>query len=157
MQYDIRPQDRPLVLAALELGDWILGQEGITEPQRDAVQALQSALFRLPDASPEIAGEYGFNVRYGDDAGSLYRAWGVSLSRAGLEIYSVYSPDPRIDLWEEMTHELDFWLRPGADNQHDGFYFGEWIDEVREPLRHQIAGADFQIQAELYEDEKVTA
>jgi hypothetical protein len=147
--YELRPGDRPLIEAALRLGDWILARPDVTDRQRAAVGVLQAALRGLPAAPPNLIAEYGFHVRYDpENGGGLYRAWRVSLSPAGLEIYSVYSPDQKIEREEKLSHELNFWLRPNRVSRHDGFYVAEWIEEVNDPDRFRAGAADFTIVAE---------
>jgi hypothetical protein len=150
MMYKLRQQDQELIHAAITLGDWILAQRETTRSQRKAVTALQDALRKLPDAPPGIIAEYGFHARWESaDGKGLYRAWRVSLSPAGLEIFSVYSPDEKIEYEEKLSHELNYWLRPERTNKHDGFYVAEWIEEVRDPARFREPGALFGLMAEL--------
>lgn len=148
--YTLREMDRPLIDAALKLGDWILDQPDTGRGQKKAVTALQDALRCLPGRPPWIIAEYGFHVRYeSQDGKGLYRAWRVALSPAGLEIYSVYSPDVKIDIEEKLTHELNFWLRPSRDSRHDGYYFDEWISEVADPDQFRTDGGLFGVMAEV--------
>lgn len=150
MMYAIRPEDERLIEAAIGLGDWIVAQPGITVAQRAAVEALQDALRGLPSVPPPMVAEYGFHVRTEPAPGKgLYRAWRVSLSPSGLEIYSVYSPDEPIEFEEKVSHELNFWLRPSRPCGHDGYYFKEWIEEVSDPIRFREPDALFGIVAEL--------
>jgi len=151
MDYRLRPQDEALIRAALDLGDWILAQPETTKAQRRAVTALQEALRQLPAAPPPIVAEYGFEVRWEppDATSGLYRAWRVSLSPAGLEIFSVYSPDEKIEYEDKLAHELNFWLRPARLSRHDGYNTDLWIDEVRDPARFRGNGALFGVVAAL--------
>jgi hypothetical protein len=151
MDYLLRPQDEALIRAALDLGDWILAQRETTRAQRRAVTALQEALRELPAAPRPIVAEYGFEVRWDppDGKGGLYRAWRVSLSPAGLEIFSVYSPDEKIEYEDKLSHELNFWLRPARESRHDGYNCDLWMEEVRDPARFRGNGALFGVVAEL--------
>jgi hypothetical protein len=151
MDYLLRPQDETLIRAALALGDWILAQPKVTRQNRRAVAALQDALRALPAAPPPMIAEYGFHARWDppDGKGGLYRAWRVSLSPAGLEIFSVYSPDEKIEYEDKLSHELNFWLRPAQLSRHDGYYVAEWMEEASNPERFRADGALFGYMAEL--------
>lgn len=148
MTYILRPDDRPLIDAALRLGDWILG-ERLSRKQRKAVEKLQDAIRDLERGPQRLTAEYGIEARYGIEEGrGIYRAWRVGLSPAGLEIFSVYSPDKKIEFEEKIANELNFWLRPGAGaSAHDGFYVREWIDEVQDPARIRAEATLFSVIA----------
>jgi hypothetical protein len=149
VSYVLRPQDQALIDAAIQLGDWILAQREAGRSQRKAVAALQDALRKLPGEPPDMVAEYGFHARWESaDGKGLYRAWRVSLSPAGLEIFSVYSPDEKIEYEDKLSHELNYWLRPGRENKHDGFYVAEWMEEVRTPERFREPGVLFGLIAE---------
>ncbi|MGH7500608.1 MAG: hypothetical protein ACREL7_02510 [Longimicrobiales bacterium] len=150
MTYILRPDDRPLVEAAVRLGDWILEQR-VSRKERKAIEKLQHALRNIEHAAGGFTAEYGFEARFGTEEGAgVYRAWRVTLSPAGLEIFSVYSPDRKIELVEKIARELDFWLRPGSgESTHDGHYVEQWIDEVRDPARVRAEAALFSILATL--------
>jgi len=150
MSYVLREQDRVLIRAALGLGDWILNQPDVTRAQRRAVEAVQDAMRALPAAPPPMIAEYGFHARREIPEGNgLYRAWRVSLSPAGLEIFSVWSPDEKIEYEEKLAHELNYWLRPDRPSKHDGYYMAEWIAEVADPERFREPGVLFGYMAEL--------
>lgn len=149
MPYVLRPQDESLIRAALELGDWILAQREVSRSQRKAILALQDALRGLPALPAPMVAEYGFHVRReSPDGKGIYRAWRVSLSPAGIEIFSVYSPDEKIEYEDKLSHELNYWLRPDRESKHDGFYCEEWMAEVRSPEQFRENGALFGIMAE---------
>jgi len=149
VSYVLRPQDRVLIDAAIRLGDWIAGQREATRSQRKAVAALQEALRQLPARPPDMVAEYGFHARWeSEDGKGLYRAWRVSFSPAGLEIFSVYSPDEKIEYEDKLSHELNYWLRPGRENKHDGFYVAEWTQEVQTPEHFREPGVLFGVIAE---------
>ncbi len=151
--YALRPADEPLIQAALRLGDWILAQSGVSRAQRKAVTKLQTALRALPRAPGGMIAEYGFHVRYeSPDGKGLYRAWRVAISPAGLELYSVYSPDQKIELEEKLSHELNFWLRPERPSNQDGYYYEQWIQEVSNPDNFRDPAALFGFTAELEAD-----
>jgi hypothetical protein len=148
--YSLRPDDEPLLIAALGLGDWILAQSRVSRQQEKAVGAIQDALRSLPGTPPPMIAEYGFHARYESlDGKGLYRAWRVALSPSGIEIYSVYSPDEKIEFEEKVSHELYFWQRPSHPATNDGFYYAEWIDEVADPDRFRQDAAIFGFMAEF--------
>ncbi|MCI0433599.1 MAG: hypothetical protein L0271_08110 [Gemmatimonadetes bacterium] len=149
MTYLLRPEDRTLIDAALRLGDWIRTQPGLNREQREAVDDLQAALRAMPDPPACLIAEYGFEARFGpEEANGLYRAWRVGISPAGLEIFSVYSPDLKIDIEEKLTHELNFWLRPGRLSTHDGYNVAVWIREVEDPGQIRAGATLFDVIAE---------
>ena len=148
-EFRIALPEQELVAAAIRLGDWLLAQRDVTRKQRRIITELQTALRQLPTV-PALAAEYGFQLRTLNGTGLLYRAWRVSLSRAGLEIYSVYSPDQAIELRDKMSHELNYWVRPGESSGHDGHYRAEWIEEVRDPAGFRVGALEFGVYAEYY-------
>lgn len=123
----------------------------MSRKQRRIISEVQQALRQLPKASKGITGEYGFQLRNLNGDGLLYRAWRVSLSHAGLEIYSVYSPDRTIELTEKMANELNYWIRPGESSGHNGHYLAEWIDEVSDPDQFRPESIDFGIYASYFD------
>lgn len=151
MNYLISDTERPLIAAAIQLGDWLLAQREISRKQKKVVTQLLEALRRLPEVSPKIAGEYGFQLQTMVNGGLLYRAWRVSLSPAGLEIYSVYSPEKKIELTEKMSHELNYWIKPGETSGHDGKHVAEWIEEVGNPIRLRPGSLEFGLYAAFYD------
>jgi len=160
MKYDLRAEDWPLIEAAIRLGDWLVSQPEVTEEQQKAIRCLQSALRRLPEASPGVDVEYGFSAVIGegyyvemkeDEWEGLYRSWGVSMFPPGLlEIFSIYTPHPEVDYFEQMAHELEFALKAGEPNERVGdFYYQEWIAEVSDPGQFRKEGVHFEIEAEF--------
>jgi hypothetical protein len=148
--YTLRTNEEPLLNAALGLGDWLLAQNSISRQQTKAIVSLQDALRSLPRTPPPMIAEYGFHARWESaDGNGLYRAWRVAFSPSGLEIYSVYSPDARIDFDDKVAHELNFWQRPSHPATHDGFYYEQWIEEVGDPDRFRKDAAVFGIIAEI--------
>lgn len=151
LQFLISTTEQPLIAAAIELGDWIAAQREVTRKQRRIISEVQQALRQLPKLSKGITGEYGFQLRNLNGDGLLYRAWRVALSPAGLEIYSVYSPDRKIELTEKMANELNYWIRPGETSGHNGHYLAEWIDEVSDPAQFRPESIEFGIYAAYFD------
>jgi hypothetical protein len=144
-------QEEPLIVAAVGLGDWLRVQRETTRQQRKLIERLQAALRALPGPVGDLAAEFGFHLHTHNGEGLLYRAWRVSLSGAGLEIYSVYTPDQPIEVTEKMAHELNFWVRPGETSGHDGHYLAEWIEEVRDPARLRQSALSFEVYAAYFD------
>jgi hypothetical protein len=151
LQFLLSPVEQPLIAAAITLADWLLAQRETTRQQRNVIQRAQQALRGLPTVPAGVAAEYGFHARLLSDESLLYRAWRVSLSQAGLEIYSVYTPDTPIDLRDKMANELNFWIRPGETSGHDGHYRDAWIEEVRDPARFRAGALEFQVYATVFD------
>jgi hypothetical protein len=147
----LNEREQRLVGAALSLGDWLVAHRETSRKQRKIIEKVQQALRGLPAVPSGIAAEYGFHFRTLDGQKLLYRAWRVSLSSAGLEIYSVYSPDTPIDIKDKMSHELNFWIRPGETSGHDGHYLANWIHEVSDPAVLRNGALEFAVFAEYFD------
>jgi len=151
MKFDIRPQDWPLITAAVGLGDWLANFKDATKEQVEAIRSLQAALRRLPEVSPGLNAEYGFRVWTGENELQwLAREWCVSMSRKKIEIFSNYVPYPEVDIWEMMDRELEFYLGAGDQNKNSTFYYDEWIKEVSNPAAFQTEGCQFAIEANVW-------
>ena len=149
MDFRIAPEEQGLIAAAIALGDWLAQQREAGRKERKIIAEMQQGLRALP-AVPKVRAEYGFQLRSLNGNGLLYRAWRVSLSDAGLEIYSVYSPEQKIELVEKMSHELNFWIKPGETSGHDGHYRAEWIEEVKNPAQFRPGSIEFGVFAAYY-------
>lgn len=151
MKYLIAETERPLITAAVQLGEWVLAQRDITRKQKKIVTQMLEALRALPQVTNGVSAEFGFDSNTVQNGDLLHRAWRVSLSAAGLEIYSVYSPVKKIELAEKMSHELNYWVKPGEGSGHDGRYVQEWIDEVRDPNKFKGGTQDFSLYAAYFD------
>ncbi len=149
VRFDTRPQEEELIVAALDLGDWLLLQPELARKDRDIIERAETALRRLPDVTPDLDAEYGFAVRSPFRDGELYRSWAVGICPSSLEIFSIYSPDPRVDIWEEINSELHFYLEPGCPNQHTPSRYKQWMAEVRAAERFRALAAEFEV--DVYE------
>ena len=147
LQYQLSQSEQSLVGAALGLADWLVAQRETTRGQRKIIQQLQEALRLLPSVPDGLSAEFGFHFRALNGEGWLYRAWRISFSPAGLEIYSVYTPDQPIDVREKMSNELNFWIRPGETSGHDGHYLAQWIAEVKTPDSLRAGALEFEVHA----------
>jgi hypothetical protein len=144
--FDIRAQDRPLIAAALRLGDWLARHPDTTASQREAIPVLREALRRLPQESAGLDVSYGCRVEWYTEAARMDRSWTAALDPIdGLQFFSIYSPWPGIEPWEQSAHELDFRLDPSAANTHDGYYYVEWVAEVSDPDQFRRPGCTFEV------------
>ncbi len=144
-------REQRLVAAAVALGDWLVAHRETSRKQRKIIEKIQQALRGLPAVSTDVAAEYGFHFRSLEGSQILYRAWRVSLSAAGLEIYSVYTPDKPIDIRDKMSHELNFWIKPGETSGHDGHFLDEWIEEAKDPALLRNGALEFGVYAEYFD------
>jgi hypothetical protein len=151
LQFQLLPAEQALLASAVALGDWLLAQPETTRQQKKIIELLQKALRVIPELPTGIAAEYGFHFRTLNEDSLLYRAWRVALSAAGLEIYSVYTPDQPIEIREKMSHELNFWIKPGETSGHDGHYLAQWIEEVRDPASVRTGALEFAIYAAYFD------
>lgn len=151
MEFQIKPEDEPLIQAAIGMGDWLLAHPDTTKKQKQAIVLLQDGLRRLPTVTPGLDAAYWFEVVTGEhEPVGLFRSWEVSLSPPGiLEIFSIYTPYPYPDdVQDKMQFELRFRLDAGQPNHGDVFYAGEWIAEVSSPEQFLQEGVSFEIEAE---------
>jgi hypothetical protein len=144
-------REQRLVAAAVALGEWLMTYRETSRKQRKIIDKMLQALRALPTVPKGIAAEYGFHFRTLDGPNLLYRAWRVSLSAAGLEIYSVYTPDKPIDIKDKMSHELNFWIRPNETSGHDGHYLAQWIEEAKDPAQMKNGALEFAVYAEYFD------
>lgn len=150
MEFQIKPEDEPLIQAAIGMGDWLLAHPDTTEDQKQAIVLLQEGLRRLPAVTPGLDAAYGFEIWTGEhEPVGLDRAWEVTLYPPGiLEIFSIYTPHPYPADIQDMTQfELMFRLEAGQPNFADVFYADEWITEVNAPEAFLQDGAGFEIDA----------
>lgn len=93
---------KPLIKAAISLGDWLLSVASLSEADKEAIKAIQRALDKLPKLNDGTLAMYGFSLEQGDEAEGLVRGWDVSLEyfandaerQGGLELFSSYIPIP---------------------------------------------------------------
>ncbi|HAD32344.1 MAG TPA: hypothetical protein DCE77_12280, partial [Methylophaga sp.] len=56
----------PIIQAAINLGDWLLSLENLSEQDKTAIKAVQDALQKLPEIDDDILAMYGFSFERGD-------------------------------------------------------------------------------------------
>lgn len=153
--YALRPEDRPLLDAALQLGDVLAACGQLDEEQLTAVQTLQQALRQLPappaplDNGAEFEAEYSLTLVRGESviaakegrqpwalAQGRIDTWGVSLNPYGLAVYSLHTPVPAPDTLDDPAgianapHELDFFLCPDGSPSAGTEGFDHFINEI---------------------------
>lgn len=62
MEFQIKPEDEPLIQAAIGMGDWLLAHPDTTEEQKQAIVLLQDGLRHLPAIMPGLDAAYGFEI-----------------------------------------------------------------------------------------------
>lgn len=144
--FAIREQDWPLIESAIQFGDWLKRHAAAQDIAK--VDRLQDALRRLPETTPALEVEYGFTVRFPFRNGVLYRSWMVTMSANTIEIFSNYTPDPRVDVWEEIDQELAFELTAGKPNFNSDTDYEKWCREVARMDEYMTSG---DVEIEIYE------
>jgi hypothetical protein len=125
--YDLRPEEARLFEAAIGLAD-LLAALDLTDSQHHAIAEMRAFLTHLPAPPPDgFNGEFGFEFQSENDEleGGYSGAWGVSVCRGLLEIFSDGFEGRGGFSWE---------LCPGQRNQRDLTHVGEWIEQVSAPL-----------------------
>ena len=87
---------QPILNAAIALGSWLLTLDGLSAPDKAAIENVQSALIALPTLKEDTLAMYGFSIERGDANQGLVRGWDISLEyfaadpeqQSGLEIFS---------------------------------------------------------------------
>ncbi len=157
MEFQIKPEDEPLIQAAIGMGDWLLAHPDTTKEQKQAIVLLQDGLRRLPAVTPGLNADYGFSIAATEDAVTgIDRGWSVSLyPPCNLDIGNYYTPFPYPEgekewmelVHEMMAHELFYEIQAGK-SCHDGtYYYDEWITEAGSPELYLKDGARLVIDA----------
>jgi len=139
--YDIRPEDGPLISAAIKLGELLQTYEEATQEQKDAIAAILTFLRNLPAQAPVgLHGDFGFDFVADDETWDhgIHGSWFVSLYRGGFEIGCVPLEGLPEFAWE---------LCPGWKNLNRMDTAGEWITQVLDPRSLLLPGKRFRIQA----------
>jgi hypothetical protein len=157
MEFQIKPEDEPLIQAAIGMGDWLLAHPDTTEEQKQAIVLLQDGLRRLPAVTLGLNADYGFSIISADDAVvGLNRSWSVSLYPPyRLDIGNCYNPFPYPEGDEDymalvhkmMAHELFYEIEAGKPNNIGTYYYEEWIAEVASPEPYLKQGYRLEIEA----------
>jgi|SRR5690554_1673843 len=150
---------QPLIAAAIQLGDWLLTLGNLTDADKDAIKAVQTALKKLPEIHDRTMAMYGFSIERGDQNSGLVRGWDLSLEyfandaerQGGLEVFSSYIPIPETTdtavLAEKKNREIYFhWPLGDICSFIKAEQAQQWIDEVSRPLQYIEAGDRLRIE-----------
>lgn len=150
---------KPLVTAAIRLGDWLLSLDNLPEQAILAIKQTQTALQLLPQITADTMAMYGVSIEQGDDQQGLIRGWDISLEcieadpnqQAGLEIFSSYLPIPKpVDeqsLAEKKQHEVYFhWPLAAVCSTVEPTQSQRWIEEVTNPLQSAQPGDRLRVE-----------
>ncbi|MDO8825016.1 hypothetical protein [Methylophaga sp.] len=149
----------PIIQAAINLGDWLLTLENLSDEDKSAIKAVQDALKKLPEIDEDILAMYGFSIERGDADNGLVRGWDVSLEYAandaeqqvGLEVFSSYIPLPDTTdaavLAEKKQREVYFhWPVGDICSFIKAEQAQQWIADVSQPLQFIEAGDRLRIE-----------
>lgn len=141
--YDIRPEEKKLIEAAIGLADWLAARSEVTGEQLNAIFEMRSFLKNLPSSPPPgFNAEIGFSFESDDDPDQgEFGCWGVSVCRAGFEIFFFNKDD---------ADEFEWILCPGETNRNSLKYAQAWIDQVADPVRQLPQGHRFVIEASTW-------
>lgn len=162
---NLTKQHKPLIQAAIKLGDWLLSLPEIKGEDAEVIKSIQQALAKLPKLNDGTLAMYGFSIERGDDLAGLVRGWDVSLEyfasdlerQGGLELFSSYIPIPETTdksvLALKKQNEVYFnWpvgdtcsLIPPQQQQ-------QWIAEVSNPATYLQQGDRLRIEAVFAND-----
>jgi hypothetical protein len=162
---------KKLIQSAIDLGDWLLSLDGLSEQDSQAIKAVQKALNKLPKVNDGTLAMYGFSLEQGNELAGLVRGWDISLEyfandpeqQGGLEMFSSYIPipestDPDV-LAEKKNKELYFhWPIGDICNLIPDTQSKQWLQQLASPkalaesaerLRVEIVFADYYGEVEL--------
>lgn len=151
---------KPLIKAAVKLGDWLLALDKLTEQDKQAVMSMQQALIKLPKINDGTLAMYGFSIERGNGADGLVRGWDISLEyfaddaeqQGGLELFSSYIPmpestDPEVLAQKQQNEAYFHWAIGEVCNFIAPAQAERWIKEVSEPK--QFMQPDDRLRIEL--------
>ncbi|GEM_PF-734796 len=162
---------KQLVQSAIQLGDWLLSLDGLSDADIQAIKSVQKALNKLPKINDGTLAMYGFSLEQGNENTGLVRGWDLSLEyfandpeqQGGLEMFSSYIPipestDPEV-LAEKKHKELYFhWPIGDVCNLIPAEQASQWLEQVSNPaalvasaerLRVEVVFADYYGEIEL--------
>ncbi len=152
-------EHKPLVSAAIALGDWLCGLPEAKATDVALIKTIQRTFAKLPKVNDATLAMYGISIERGDEQLGLVRGWDVSLEyfandpnqQGGLEIFSSYIPIPETTdadvLTEKKQAEVDFnwplgdtcsFISPGQQKQ--------WIAEVSNPIQFLQQGDRLRVE-----------
>jgi hypothetical protein len=145
-QIQIEKHHKPLIQAAVKLGDWLLSLPNVSDSDAKVIKSVQQALVKLPKVKDGSLAMFGVSIEHGDETSGLVRGWDVSLEyfandaerQGGLEVFSSYIPIPETDeetvLALKEQSEVYFHFPVGdiagfIDPKHQK----QWIEETINP------------------------
>ncbi len=150
---------KPILNAAIALGNWLLTFDGLSQQNKAAIQGVQSALRTLPTLKEDILAMYGFSIERGDSEQGLVRGWDISLEyftadpeqQGGLEIFSSYIPIPETSdkqlLVQKKRNEVYFhWSIGDVCSYVPEKQAEQWINDVTDPLQYAESGDRLRIE-----------
>jgi len=144
-QYDIRPDDLPLIKASIQLGKWIAARPEITPDELCAVNQVLDILNNLPNPPPvDFDGGFEFQILPLDelwDGGNYLGLWSVDIDHSFIEISSCFPDD---------QNEFGWSLCPGESNRNNPSYAEDWIKEVSDPEKLLLPDLGIFILAETW-------
>jgi len=136
LKWHIRDEDKALINAAIQLGEYIKNHPQITPVQKHTISQIQNCLKDLPNYTPGISASY--ELRIVNEAGfpemGIRRSWSVEIYNDTIEIMSDYEsfPEPE-DRFENTLIELNFCLIAGKERNNDRTNYLRWIIETSDP------------------------
>lgn len=139
-------EHKPLVKAAIKMGDWLGSLSDVSDSNRDLIKRIQQALNKLPKVNDGTLAMYGYSIERGSMDDGLVRGWDISLEyftndvdqQGGLELFSSYIPlpetnDPKV-LADKKNAEVYFhWALGETCSFIDAKQQQQWITEVMDP------------------------
>ena len=155
---------KPIIKAAIKLGDWLLSLKNLTEQDKNAVMSVQRALNKLPKINDGMLAMYGFSIERGDETAGLVRGWDISLEyfandaeqQGGLEIFSSYIPipesnDPAVVAQKQHNEVYFHWSVADVCNFIAPERAARWIKEVSQPKQFLEEGDRLRVEI-VYQD-----
>ena len=142
--YDLRPDEKELIEAAIGLADWLAARPDVNREQLNAIAEMRNFLRNLPaPPAPGLNGEIGYRFELTDNVPERghFGSWCVSVCRAMFEIFHVGADD---------TDEFEWLLCPGETNRNSLSKAREWIEQVADPMRLLPPGQKLVIEASTW-------
>jgi len=136
LKWHLREEDKPLINAAIQLGEYIKNNPQTTPVQKRTILQIQNCLKNLPNYTPGITASYELKIVNNTDfsEAGIKRSWTVEIFNDTIEIMSEYDsfPDSK-DRFENTPIELNFCLIAGKKRNNDLKNYMRWIIETSNP------------------------
>jgi len=136
LKWHTREQDKPLIEAAIKLGEYIKNHPLTTQVQKLTAIQIQNCLRNLPHYTSGIMASYELRIVNDPDYSGqgIRRSWSVEIYNDTIEIMSEYDsfPEPQ-DRFENTGIELNFCLIAGKKRNNETANFMRWIIETSNP------------------------